>query len=149
MCFYFALRQVLNAYLKSFAAFFRIARQGSLCFCYCLSTKVSISGQGRNEGEQGGRNSPGAESLWGTKSLRGEPNGCGGRKKIPTMSQALYSIQYICFRKTSVSNMGVPNLLLSRARSNLQPRYAPVSGSVIFLTHSHIPPRVIMPGYYH
>jgi len=43
---------------------------------------------------------PGAESLW-------------GRRKVPTMSQALFSIQYICFRKTSGSKMGAPNLLLA------------------------------------
>jgi len=40
------------------------------------------------------------------------PNHCGGRLKVPTMSQVLSSIQYICFRKTSGSNMGAPNLLL-------------------------------------
>jgi len=39
----------------------------------------------------------------------------GGRRKVPTMSQVLASIQYICFRKISGSNMGVPNLLLPRA----------------------------------
>jgi len=46
-----------------------------------------------------GHNSLGAESLW-------------GRHKVPTMSQILSSVQYICFRKTSGSNMGPPNLLL-------------------------------------
>jgi len=38
------------------------------------------------------------------------PNHCEGRRKVPTMSQVLCSIQYICFRKTLVLNMGVPNL---------------------------------------
>jgi len=37
-----------------------------------------------------GCNSPGAESLWGAKSLRGAPYGCGRRRKVPTMSQLLY-----------------------------------------------------------
>ena len=48
----------------------------------------------------------------GTDSLRGAPN-------VPTMSQVLSSIQYICFRKTSGSNMGTPKLLLAPEPSNL------------------------------
>jgi len=52
------------------------------------------------EAEQGGRNSPGAESLLGLR-------------KVLTMSQVLFSIQYICFRNTSGSNMGAPNLFLA------------------------------------
>jgi len=36
-----------------------------------------------------------------------------GRQKVPTTSQVLSSIQNICFRKTSVSNTGAPNLLLA------------------------------------
>ena len=59
--------------------------------------------RGVTRGVQGGHNSPGAESLWGAEL----PNHCGERRKIPTMSQVLSSMQYICFRKTSVSNMGV------------------------------------------
>ena len=55
--------------------------------------------QGRNEGRQWGHNSPGAKSLW-------------GRRKGPTMSQVLSSIQYIRSGKSSASNMGgAPNLL--------------------------------------
>ena len=34
------------------------------------------------------------------------PNHCGGRRKLPTMSQVLPSIQRICFWKTSGSTMG-------------------------------------------
>jgi len=49
---------------------------------------------------------PGAESLWGRRMT-------GGRRKVSTMSQVLSSIQYICFRKISGSNMGAPNLLLA------------------------------------
>jgi len=33
--------------------------------------------------------------------------------RLTTISQVLSSIQYICFRKTSGSNMGAPNLLLA------------------------------------
>jgi len=58
--------------------------------------------KGVTRGERG-HNSPGAESL----RLRGAP-------KIPTVSQVLSSMQYICFRKSSGSNiMGAPNLLLA------------------------------------
>jgi len=39
------------------------------------------------------------------------------------MSQVNFQIQYICFRKTSGSNMGAPNLLL--APGAIQPRYTP------------------------
>ena len=65
-------------------------------------TERSFSGgQGRNEGDQRG-------------AIPRAPNRCGGRKKVPTMSQVLSSIQYICFRKTSGANMGAPNLLLAQ-----------------------------------
>jgi len=50
--------------------------------------------QERNEGGKGRHNSPGVESLWGRRSVVGTP-------KVPGMPQVLYSIQYICFRKTS------------------------------------------------
>jgi len=49
--------------------------------------------QGRNEGRQGGHNSPGANSLWGRWITAGAPNYCWRRRKVPTMSQALSSIQ--------------------------------------------------------
>jgi len=55
---------------------------------------------------QGGRNYPGAESLWGAEILR-------GRQKVATMSHVHSSIQYICIRKTSGSKLVAPNLLLA------------------------------------
>jgi len=61
--------------------------------------------QGRNEGERG--------AIPRATSRHGAPNHCGRRRKIPTMSQVLSSLQCICFRKTTVSNMGAPNLLLA------------------------------------
>jgi len=65
--------------------------------------------QGRNEGAI-----PRAPSHYGgAKSLRGASNGCGGRRKVPSMSQVLSSIQHISFRKTSVSSMGARNVLLA------------------------------------
>jgi len=42
----------------------------------CLDQPRPTRGQGRNEREQGGRNSPGAESIRGDESLR-------GRRKVP------------------------------------------------------------------
>jgi len=41
------------------------------------------------------------------------PKHCGGRRKVPKLSQLLSSTQYICFRKTSGSNIGAPDLLLA------------------------------------
>jgi len=48
-----------------------------------------------------------------SKSGPGAPNHCEECRKVPTMSQVLSSIQYICFRKTVGSNMESPNLLLA------------------------------------
>ena len=66
--------------------------------------QLEWSGQGRNEGGRGG-------------TIPQAPNHCGGEwlravLKSPAMSQALSSMQYICFRKISGSNTGAPNLLL-------------------------------------
>jgi len=41
----------------------------------------------------------------------GAPN--WGHRQVTTMSHVLFSIQYICFRKTSGSNIGAPNLIVS------------------------------------
>ena len=47
-----------------------------------------------------------------------------GASKTPNnVTSILSSIQYICFLKTSNSNMGAPNLLL--APGDISPRYAP------------------------
>jgi len=54
----------------------------------------------------------------GAKSLWGAPNGSGACRKVPTISQVLSSIQYICFRKTSVSNMGRQTCFLPRVPAN-------------------------------
>jgi len=56
--------------------------------------------QGRNEGAQGGHNSPGAESLRGTL-------------KCSNSVTVLSSIHYIYFGNIPGSNMGAPNLLLA------------------------------------
>jgi len=84
----------------------RELREGFPCqnafTCHEISKTESAacSTQVHNERMQGGHNSPGAKSL----------RGC---RKVPTMSQVLYSTQYICFRKNSGSNTGAPNLLLA------------------------------------
>jgi len=55
----------------------------------------------------------------GDENLR-TPNHCGGHRKVPTMSQVISSMQYICFRKTSGANMGGAKLAsCPRAPSNL------------------------------
>jgi len=63
--------------------------------------------QGPNEGEASG-----AQFL-GCGIDMVAPNACEGRWKVPTVSQVFSSIQLICFRKTSSSNMGAPNLFLA------------------------------------
>jgi len=42
-----------------------------------------------------------------------------GHRKVPTISQVLPSVRYICFRKISGSNMGASNLFLLRPPSKL------------------------------
>jgi len=69
--------------------------------------------QARNEGGQRGHDSPGAESLWGRQITAEAPNHCGRRRKVPAMSQIPSSIQCICFRQNSGSNMGALNLLFA------------------------------------
>jgi len=66
-------------------------------------------GQERNERGKAGAIPQVPSRYGGAKSVRGAPN----RQKVPTMSQVLPSIHYICFQKTSHSNMGAPNLLLA------------------------------------
>jgi len=62
--------------------------------------------QGRNEGGKGSTILRAPNHYGGAESLLGP-------RKVLTMSQVLPSIRQICFRKTSVSNMGAPNLILA------------------------------------
>jgi len=85
--------------------------------------------QGRNERSKGGAIPQGPSQYGGAKSLRGTPNGRRDPRKVPTMSQVLPSIQYICFRQTSV--MGASNLLLAQAPTS---HVAPlVTGYTLFV----------------
>jgi len=59
-------------------------------------------GQGGSEGGKG-------RTILRRRYTLGARNHCVGRRKGPTMSQVLSSVEYICFRKTSSSNMGAPN----------------------------------------
>jgi len=72
---------------------------------------------GRTREGKGGPIPQAPNHYGGSESLRGASNNCGGRKEVPTMSQVLPSIQYICFQKTSGSNIGVLNLLLALGAS--------------------------------
>jgi len=94
--------------------------------------------QGRKKGGKG-RTISLAPNLYGSAEwLRGHP-------KVPTMSQVLSSvqyIQYIWFRKTPGSNLGVPNLLLAPAPANLVTPlhyYCNFSASSIQAARSHKP----------
>ena len=71
------------------------------------------------EGNEGGKGRTIPRTLnhyWGAEWLR-------GRRKVSTMSQVLSSIQYICFPKTSNSNVKPSSLLF--APGAILPRYAP------------------------
>jgi len=65
--------------------------------------------QGRNEEEQGGAipRAPPLSHYGDAKSLREAPTGPND------VTSTFSSVQYICFRKSSGSNMGAPNLLLA------------------------------------
>ena len=76
-----------------------------VCTMICWGASLSAVIRGITPGVKG-HNSMSAESL-------------GGRRKVLTMSHVHSSIQYICFRKTSGSKMGAPNLLLAQAPFNL------------------------------
>jgi len=65
----------------------------------------------------------------GSRITMGAPTHCVGHRKSPTMSQVLSSIQYICFVKTSGSNMGARNLLIDPGA--IYPRYVPGMGRKI------------------
>ena len=54
--------------------------------------------------------------------------GARGRWKVPTMSQVLSSIHYICFRKTSASNMGQQTCFLPQVPFNL---VTPLTGGAL------------------
>ena len=60
-------------------------------FCpFYTITKMPHAAQGRNEGGKGG-------TIPQAPNHYGGANRCGGRHKVPTMSQILSSIQYICY----------------------------------------------------
>jgi len=80
-----------------------------LGFSHVAAIKQKTAGhstRGATRLGQGGFNSPAPSHYGGAQRLR-------RRGKVPTMSQVLSSIQNVCFRKTSVSNMEAPNLLLA------------------------------------
>jgi len=59
------------------------------------------------------------------------------RRKVPTMSQKLSSIQYICFRQVSSSNMWARNLLL--AAGAIKPRYTPAAAGAVSMMLTPLP----------
>ena len=69
--------------------------------------------QGRNE--RGARR----EQFPGRRATMGAPNGCGGRRKVPTMSQVLPSTPYICLQRPQARTWGRQTCFLPRAPSNL------------------------------
>ena len=77
--------------------------------------------RGCNDGGQGAQ-------FRGRRVIMRAPNDIGGPKSPNNVTST--SVQYICFRKTSGSNMGTPNLLL--ASVVIWPRCAPSSNSILF-----------------
>jgi len=70
-----------------------------------LLRRVAVrSNQGHNDGGQGAQ-------LPGRRITMRAPNDCGAPKSPSNITKT--SVQYICFRKTSGSNIGAPNLLLA------------------------------------
>jgi len=69
-----------------------------------LRRVAARSNQGRNDGEQG------AQFPKRRITMRAL-NDCGARKSPNNVTRI--SMQYICFRKTSGSKIGAPNLLLA------------------------------------
>ena len=85
----------------------------TLCPFYTIMKMPPVT-QGRNEGGKGGTIHRAPYQYGGAKSLR-------GRHKVPTVSQILSSKQYICFRKTSGSNMAKPASCPGRHLTSLHP----------------------------
>jgi len=75
--------------------------------CSFVRNKLFANVQGRNKGAQGGT------ILRAPNHCGKAPDYCGGRRKVPKMSQVLSSIEYTYFRKSLGSNMEAPNLLLA------------------------------------
>jgi len=76
-------------------------------YCLCFRRRCqALKNRGvKREGQRG--------TITKGPNHYGAPNHCGGSWKFPTMSKVLSSLQYTGFRKTSVSNMGAPKLLLA------------------------------------
>ena len=105
------LAQKLEAKIVSLVSVHSHAHRFASTSCYCDRFVQYGARRGVTRGPRG-RNSPGTESLWGRQITAGGAEWLRGRRKFPTMAQVLLSIQYTCFRKTSFSNFGGPNLLL-------------------------------------
>ena len=95
---------------------------------YCITPEVS----------RGGDNSLGAESL-------------RGGKKSQQCQKDFSSKQYICFRKTSGSNMGAPNLFLSKGHlTSLRPwtsRLSSQNGEICLKKYLHISGKLSITNY--
>jgi len=69
--------------------------------------------QGHNEGRQGGRNSPGAESL------RKVPNGCGGAEKFRQCHKRFLQYSTFASKKPQSRTWGRQTCFLPRVPSSL------------------------------
>jgi len=67
-------------------------------------TRLIVTGthSGVTRREQGGHNSPGANSLWGCWITAGAPNYCGSRLKVPTVSKYFLQHSKFAFERAQV-----------------------------------------------
>jgi len=84
--------------------------------CRFLHVALWFNQQGRNDGARGAQ-LPGRQITLGALTYCGGAEWLRGRQKIPTMPHVHSSIQYICFRKTSVQKWGRQTYILPQAPS--------------------------------
>ena len=94
---------------------FRCFSQTSSLVSYCLAVDTRHWVQRRNDGGQGAQ-------FPGRQITMGVPNDCGGRRKVPRISQVLSPMQYICFGRPQVRIWGRPTCFLpGRHLTSLRP----------------------------
>ena len=101
----------------------------SICFQWQLSLSRLLNNwhpfRGVKTAGQEGRNSPGAESLWGCRMTAEDA-------KKSQQCHKYFLLQQICFRKTSGSKMGCQICFLPLAPSNLVTPLHSLSSVVVF-----------------
>jgi len=89
--------------------------------------------QGHNDGGNAGTIPRAPNHYWSTESLRAVPNDCVVRRKVATMSQVAYSLQYSTFasERSSVRTWARQTCFLPQAPSNLATLFSMKLGKVV------------------